>query len=216
MSCVERLAANRCSNDKPCMSSKILIIISVFILSRISFSQQDSILKISPFDVKIGFGIGNKSHYGNFGFSTNIFFTKNLSLKLSTGTGGFNYGGIVGSIGCEIPFLYLKKSYLSIGGTWTYIGEGFDLLGDDESKDYVSYNTSYMKNLKIYCGYSLLLDNLTLLTFEAGYSHALIPYHYTFGGPGLASQKQHDNIRQGLKSGWMASVYVNFIWSKRK
>lgn len=198
------------------MSSRILTLIIVLFLSKSSFTQRDSILEISSFDIKVGFGVGNKSHYGNFGVSANLFFVKNLSLKLSGGAAALNYGGFVGSIGCEIPFLYLMRSYFSIGGAWTYIGEGFDLLGDDDSNDYVTFNSSYMKNLKFYFGYSMLLKGQTLLTFEAGYSHALIPYQYYFGGPGTPTQKQHDNIQRGLSSGWMASVYINLLWSNQK
>lgn len=192
-----------------------LILVCILILSKTAFAQVDPLCEISPFDVKFSFGIGNKSHFGNFGASADLFFTKNISLKLSAGAGNLNYGGFVGSIGLNLPFIYFKKTSLSLGGVWTYIGEGFDVLGDDESNDWINYRSSNMKNLKFYIGYSLIVDNQTLLTLEAGYSHALIPYNYNFSGPGIPTQKQHFNIQRGLSSGWMASIHIGFLRTRK-
>jgi hypothetical protein len=162
-----------------------------------------------------GMAIGNRSHVGNFGVSANLFFTKNIGIRVSCGVGPFNYLGGVISIGPEYSFFHSQKGFVSIGSTWSYFGGGSDILGDDDSNDYVWYSTSSMKSLKFYGSYSLKLEAV-FLTLEAGYSHNLTDYSYSFSGPGTATQKQHDSIKRRLSSGWMATVYLNVPWSLKK
>lgn len=162
-----------------------------------------------------GFGIGNKSHFGNFGFSSNLFLNKGLSLKLSAGVGAFNYGGTVLSAGAEQQLVRLRNHPLSLGGVYAYNAEGSDILGDDDSDDYVWWCSTYAHNLKAYLCYAIDFDG-AVLKIEAGYSHALTEASYAFSGPGTATQKQHKDVQRGLGSGWMASVYINYWGSLKK
>ena len=196
------------------MRTVLIITLSVFMFN-CQLGAQERMHEIKSFDVISGFGIGNKSHFGNIGITSNLYFTKNISLKFSAGLAAFNYGEGVISTGPEASFLYFKKGFISLGTAWTYIGEGSDILGDDDSNDYIWYHSSYMNNLKFYLGYSLIIDH-AILRFEAGYSHALSQYNYIFSGPGTPTQKQHENIQRGLRSGWMATIYMNLWWSLKK
>lgn len=186
--------------------------------SRGQNKEQDTQFALTPWDITIGLGIGNKSHLGNFGVTSDLYFTKNIGLKVSAGVAPFNFGGGVISFGPEASFLYHKKGFLSLGALWSYQGEGSDVLGDDDTSDHVWYKTSYVRSLKFYLGYCLNLERGAFLKFEAGYSHALTNPAYSFLGPGIATQEQKNQTQRGLSSGWMASVYVNLVtgWGKKQ
>lgn len=168
-------------------------------------AQNDSLL-IQPFDLKVEFGIGNKSHLGNLGVSSNFYFSRSISLRGSLGLAIFNYGSVIGSIGPEVTCIHWKQSHLSIGSTWSYIGGLFDIIGDDDSYDHFFYRTSNRQNLKLYMGYSRLLQSGVILTFQAGYSHTIGVPSYSFSGPSTPTDNDIQRIDRGLSSGWMATV----------
>lgn len=170
---------------------------------------QDEAEIIAPFDIVVGLGGGNKSHFGNFGVTGNLYFNKHVSLKASAGVAAFNYGGGVVSVGPEASFLHTEKKFFSLGAMWCYTNDGFDLLGDDDSNDFVEYHTSNTKSARFFLGYTMFLDGV-YLRFDVGYSHVLSNYSYYFTGPGTPSEQQHERIQNGLDSGWLAAVYINF------
>lgn len=196
------------------MKNKIWATLCIVFCSLAVNAQNEEDFRFERWDLSSGMGIGNKSHYGIFGLNGNLYLGKHLSLKLAGGVGAFNYNGLVGSVGLEAPVLYVKNSFLSIGSAWTYLGEGFDVLGDDDSDDYVTYNTARMRNLKFYVGYSFQLEPGINLSTEVGYSYALTSASYYFGGPGVPNQNQIDKLERGLNSGWMASIYIQFLWNE--
>ena len=189
-------------------SSSLALLCFIFSL-HINTNAQESADNLDRFDIVAGLGFGHKSHFGNFGITGNLYFNKYLSLQASAGVAALNYGGGIVSLGPELSFLHRPKGFVSIAGMWSYTSGRFDILGDDDSADYVSYQTSNSKGLRGFIGYTIVRDAV-FWRFETGYYHSLSNYSYFFGGPGTPTQKQLDDIETGLGSGFMASVSVNF------
>src|SRR5690554_400907 len=142
----------------------ILLLGFIVLDTPLTISQENN-NQFQSLDLKFGIAIGNRSHVGNFGVTANLYITKRISTKFSLGAGAMNYGGGVISISPEIELLRVKNNIFSIGTTYTFSGKSFDILGDDEAINQVSYNTSKGSYLRSYLSYTIKLKDV-YLTFE--------------------------------------------------
>lgn len=191
--------------------TKTILLLGFVLLNFSLVLSQESNKNYQPLDLKFGIGIGNKSHVGNIGITSNFYLTKRISAKVSLGVGAINYGGGIVSFGPEIELFRIKSNIFSIGTTWTLSGKYLNILGDSDAPDNVSYNTSRMMYLRSYFAYSIDLNNISV-TFELGYSYALTKPNYYFSGPGIPTQKQINKLERGLKSGWLATISINGLF----
>lgn len=172
-------------------------------------------LLTEPFDVSFSLGFGNKSHLGNFGLTSNLYFTKRVSLKVSAGVAAFNYSGLIASGGAEFVIAKLKGSQFSIGTVYSFLGAGSDRLGDDDSKDYVWYHSAPIQCIRSSLNYSII-NGQDVYSFELGSSFTITPIKYSFDGPGTPTQRQINNIERGLKSGWMVTITAGLFSPKKR
>jgi hypothetical protein len=58
------------------------ILVLGFIVLNVSLTlSQENNNQFQPLDLKFGIAIGNKSHVGNFGITSNLYITKKISKK---------------------------------------------------------------------------------------------------------------------------------------
>ena len=193
--------------------SRATLLLGLIVLNIHLTISQENYNQFQPLDLKFGVAIGNKSHVGNFGITANLYVTKRISTKVSLGAGTMNYGGGVISIGPEIEFLRVKNNIFSIGTTYTWSGKTYDVLGDDDAINKVSYNTSKGSYLRSFIAYTIKIK-YSYLSFEGGYSYAVTKPTYIFNG--IPSQKQIDNLERGINSGWLATISINGLFNLKK
>ena len=177
---------------------RIIPILLIVTNSILAFGQLES-ERLKKFDIHIGFGVGTKSHVGNCGLTSNLFLLKNFNVKTSIGIGIPNYNGPIFSCGPEFCFAISKKCLFSFGSTWTYAGKYQDIIGDDNSQDYIWYFTGRNQYIRSFIGIGIGKTAITKI--ELGYSYAIYTSTYSFDGPGIPTSKQISNISKGLNSG---------------
>ena len=186
--------------------------ISAFILlciTTLSSAAQDAHLSpLKKHDVLVGFGFGSKSHFGNWGITSNFLVTDKLNAKISIGGGQFNYNGFILSVGPEYCLPLSERYYLMLGTVGTLASGVYDVINDDEP-DRREYRTYRMKYIRSYTGIAYNLNG-ALLKVEVGYSYAL--RNPTFTLYHTWTPAHADKVKKGMDSGILVSVCLQGIF----
>lgn len=191
-----------------------VIILSFILFSCIAYSQNQDAR--SSYFIKAGIGIGYKSQFGNFGIDVGFPVVRNFFLTISAGMGPFNGNGGIISFGAAYTPINKENYQLTVRSMWSYADGSTDILGDDDSNNYVWYDASRMQYLTSFITYSRRIEKDVILSFHGGYRHALTNLNYGFSGPGTPTQKQKNWLSTGLSSGWTLSITINgLFWLKK-
>lgn len=183
-----------------------LLIIIITTLS--SFAQEAHLSPLKKHDALAGGGIGSKSPFGNWGFTSNFFITDNFNAKLAAGGGQFNYNGFMVSLGPEFCTKIAERYYILAGSVWT-VASGESKVIKNDNNEMREYKTAGMHYLRSYAGVAYDLKG-ALLKIECGYSYALKTPTYTLYN--IWTPGQIEKLRNGMDSGLLVSISVQGIF----
>lgn len=158
-------------------------------------------------DLLFQIGLGIKSHLGNWGLSTNLFLSKNFSLKISVGGGQFNYNGLLFSLGSEYIRNLNKNKFIMLGSVWTATGGTYGVI-DDESPTRREYSTQSSQYLRTYTGIAFNTSR-GVFKIEIGYSYAFYAPKYTLYG--VWTPVQIEQVKKAMDSGLLVSFSAGGI-----
>jgi len=159
-----------------------------------------------------GGGLGTKSHLGNWGLTTNLFFTRNFNLKISAGGGQVNYNGGIASIGPEYFAQITHNKFILLGSVWAITSDRYDVI-DDESSTRRTCQTYSNQYIRTYAGIAFV-KKPAVYKIEIGYSYALYAPRYTLDGVWTASQTEQ--VKNAMSSGLSVSLTIQGILSKHR
>lgn len=188
----------------------ILLIICSFFKS---FSKNEDSLSISKNTLLVGIGVGNKSQFGNFGITSNYFFSKKFNLEFSVGLGMLNFNGVILSLGPEYFINLKKKMSCMIGAVYAYSSSA---SGDIEVHSIDSPHYNINSGGQYLRGYTGLLFNIRrqIIRFEIGYSYALNIPKYEVSGPWKPAYTK--DLETGINSGFLFAISIQFMITKKQ
>jgi hypothetical protein len=198
------------------LKSSLTFLILIFSISL--FSQDENSESHKRWDLLVGIGAGSKSHFGNFGITSNLYLSKYLSIKASAGTGALNNNGGILSGGLEFDFPIKKSNHILIGSCYTYSGSYYQVLNDElpTEKNVRTLECHYSRS---YVGYGLSIsEGVGILKFELGYSLPLSTPFFIMNGSGVWTQAEMIKFQKSLDSGLLISLtcQVNLFAKKNR
>ncbi len=190
----------------------------ILICSLSLFSQDENSGSNKRWDLLVGIGAGSKSHFGNFGITSNLYLTKFLSIKASAGTGALNNNGGILSGGLEFDFPIKKSNHLLLGSCYTYAGSYYQIL-NDEQQDEKHVRTLECHYIRSYMGFGRSFsDGVGMLKLELRYSQPLLTPLYIVDGSLFWTQAEMIKFQKSLGSGLLISLtcQVNLFARKNR
>lgn len=173
-----------------------------------AFGQEHESSVFHKRSLLLGFGIGTKSHIGNWGLTSNYFVSRNVSIKLSAGGGQFNYNGFLLSVGPEYCKQITENKLLLLGSTWTVSSGTSDVI-DDESPTRREFEIRSNQYIRTYAGIAFVSEG-SVFRFEIGYSQVLFAPRYTFYDVWTADQIEQ--IKRAMGSGLLVSISAQGVF----
>jgi hypothetical protein len=137
----------------------------------------------------LGIGLGTKSHIGNYGGTTNLFFTENFCFKLSIGAAPINHNGGILSAGAEYFKQIRESKSMLFGSNYSYSGGESDVINDGSSARKSYHISSGAQYIRTYSGIGLRVKE-EFFKIEIGYSYRLQSPTYQLDGPGVWTVRQ--------------------------